>query len=72
MATSSLFENIVISTPEEAEAFVNAIEASIIAQQNDTRPKPEIEFKYASPEDIIRLSNLRKQRREGQKNGDDR
>lgn len=71
MATFSLFQNIVISTPEEAEAFVDAIEASIAAQQKDTRPKPEIEYKYATPEDIVRLSNLRKRRREGQKNGDD-
>ena len=41
MATSSLFENIVISTPEEAEAFVRAIELSEEAQKNDTRPRAE-------------------------------
>ena len=63
MATSSLFENIVISTPEEAEAFVRAIELSEEAQKNDTRPRAE--GRLATREDIIRLQKLRKQNNYG-------
>lgn len=67
MATSSIFENIVIETPEEAEAFVRAIELSELAQKNDKRPR--VEGRMATREDIIRLANLRKQKRIEQENG---
>lgn len=64
MATSSIFENVVISTPEAAEAFVRALEESTKALENEDKPK--IDYKIATREDIIRLTNMRKQKREAQ------
>ncbi|MBQ6479892.1 MAG: hypothetical protein IJI45_02125 [Anaerolineaceae bacterium] len=65
MATFSIFQNIVIDTPEKAEAFVNAIESSIEAQKNDKRPQPKIDFRLATRDDIIRMSELRRQKQYG-------
>lgn len=69
MATFSLFENIVISTPEEAEAFVRAIEQSIEKQKEAQKNNEETDnnFRLATREDIIRLQKLREQNNYGLK-----
>ncbi len=55
MATSSIFENIKITDPEVAEAFVRAIEMSIQAQNEDD--KPSIDVKMSTREDLMRRYN---------------
>lgn len=62
MATFSLFENIVIKTPEEAEAFVQAIELSEALQKKDKKPQQKTDFRLATREDIIRMAEMRKQK----------
>lgn len=61
MATSSIFHNIVISDPKKAEAFVDAIEASIA----DPRQKPDgtLAQVAADKEEIRRLHELRRKKR---------
>ena len=60
MATSSIFHNIVISDPKKADAFIDAIEASIA----DPRPKPNINLDdiLMTKDDIIRMHDLRKKK----------
>ena len=54
MATSSIFHNIVISDPKKADAFIDAIEASIA----DPRPKPDftLDDVLATKRDVSRIA----------------
>lgn len=63
MATSSIFHNVILRTPEQVEAFIRACEAS----EADPYVKPAGSPTYkvtTDPEEIRRLSELRRKKRE--------
>ena len=58
MATSSIFHNVILRTPEEVEAFVKAVEASMA----DPYVRPEgipVARPITDPEELDRLWELR-------------
>ena len=57
MATSSIFHNVILRTPEQVEAFINAAEASLADPY--VRPEGVPAAKAATSEDIDRLWELR-------------
>lgn len=61
MATSSIFANVKIDTPEKAEAFVAALEASEKDRVRRTTPKHSL---TTDPEVLRRMSELRRMKRE--------
>lgn len=63
MATSSIFHNVILTTPKEVESFVNALEASIA----DPYPAPRMSLSeiMADKDEIRRLHELRVQKRNG-------
>ncbi|MBQ9389666.1 MAG: hypothetical protein IJU07_05775 [Synergistaceae bacterium] len=63
MATSSIFHNVILRTPEQVEAFINAAEAS---ERNPyIKPKGSPTYRLTTDTDEIRrLSELRRKNRE--------
>ena len=63
MATSSIFHNVILTSPKEVESFVNALEASI----DDPYPAPRMSLSeiMADKDEIRRLHELRVQKRNG-------
>ena len=57
MATSSIFHNVILRTPEQVEAFINAAEASLADPY--VRPEGISIARAATPEEIDRLWELR-------------
>ena len=57
MATSSIFHNVILRTPEQVEAFIRAAEAS----EADPYVKPEgaPTYRVASKDDILMLLEKR-------------
>lgn len=63
MATSSIFHNVKIDTPEKAEAFVAALEAS--EKEPWTRVSGTGKYSVETDPDVIsKLHEMRKARRE--------
>ena len=62
MATSSIFHTVQLNTPEKAEAFVAALEASV----NDPWVRPEHRRKTVETDanEIRRLHEMRRRNRE--------
>ena len=62
MATSSIFHNVVINDPKKADAFIDAIEASIA----DPYKRPEGPLTQVNTDPVIskRLAEMRRKARE--------
>ena len=63
MAASSIFYNVILTTPKEVESFVNALETSI-ANPYPT-PRMSLSEIMADKDEIRRLHELRVQNRNG-------
>lgn len=62
MATSSIFHTVRLDTPEKAEAFVAALEAS--EKEPWVRISPELHVVETDPAVIRRIHEMNKKRRE--------
>ena len=62
MATSSIFHNVVITDPKKAEAFIDAIEASIADPYK--RPEGPLAKVNTDPAISRRLAEMRRKARE--------
>lgn len=60
MATESIFRNIVIDTPEKAEAFISAIEEA--ARIAGTKNLPKVEARDLTEEEMIKYFGEPKKR----------
>ncbi|MBQ7154338.1 MAG: hypothetical protein IJR85_02145 [Synergistaceae bacterium] len=58
MATSSIFHNVILRTPEQVEAFINAAEASLADPYVRPEGIPETR-PITDPEELDRLWKLR-------------
>lgn len=61
MATSSIFHNIVINDPKQAEAFVAALDASVADPYR--RPDGPLTQVVSDKNEILRLHELRRKNR---------
>ena len=66
MATSSIFHNVILRTPEQVEAFINAAEASLADPYVRPEGVPAAQI-ITDPEEIRMISELRRKKRELQK-----
>ena len=65
MATSSIFHNVILTSPKEVESFVNALEASIADPYRRTG-EPIVSV-VSDKDEIRRIQELRRKNREKQK-----
>ncbi len=65
MATSSIFHNVILRTPEQVEAFIRAAEASLADPY--VRPEEPVTHLLTDPDEIRRLAQLRRKNREAKK-----
>ena len=64
MATSSIFHNVILRTPEQVEAFIRAAEASLA---DPYVPEGPVTHLLTDPDEIRRLAQLRRKNREAKK-----